>query len=481
MTHKSGLYFVFGAWLSFIGLLIGGASLVPVTKNVHMLSPAAVYQSVLREELREATTLPTLGKVIAIDLAGKKLSLYEDGTSTKAFRIIELPEAHSLLETPTGSFALAGKEPQHLSRRSGLWMPYALRFGDNFFIHGVPQSAHGDVTKSAAGVSIELATIDAEEVYDFAEIGGKVIVSGGYPRAAFASSSQYYLFGEGDLPPVSAPSFIVSDIEDGSVLWSRSGDMERRAGKLVSFATALSAATSLDQYKNVRVGELLLKGKASQRRPPSRDDELPLGSLIYPLLFDANQTAGDALAEELGDAKFAHYVSERAHELGMNSTSFTQISGIDESTTSARDLTALFGYIYNNEHFLLDVSLSSDHSLFASSGRVRYRWENKNPWVLRGDVDYAGGLGIMSPQGVGSGMFLFRVPVSEFGERTVSFVVIDSLDLEGDIARMREFVSKHYHYGVRRNTTPSELRDTSSYLERVKSLFRDDIIYDRDT
>lgn len=479
MTHKSGLYFVFGAWLSFVGLLLGGVSIIPITHSVRVLSPAAVYRAVLHEELREATTLPTLGKVISIDFSSKKLSLYENGTSTKAFRILRLPEPYSLFEMPTGSYAVSGKEPQHLSRQNHLWMPYTLSFSENFFIHGAAWTEE-NASPNHAGVSVELSLQDAKEVYDFADLGTKIIVSGGFPRAQFAPSAQYYLGGEGALPSVSAPSFIVADIENGSVLWSRSADTARRAGKLVSFATALSAIETLDQYKNIRIGELLLKGKASSKRPPSRDDELPLGALIYPLLFGTNQTAGAALTEELGSTALARYVSGRAEELGMDNTIFAQTGGIDESTTSARDLFRLLGYIYRDEHFLLDASLSSDHSLFASTGALRYRWENKNPWVLSGDVDYAGGLGVRSPSGGGSGMFLFRVPVSEFGERTIAFVVVDSTDLEGDISSMRQFIAEHYHYGARRSVSEKDTTSPQSYVERIKGMFREDIIYDRD-
>jgi hypothetical protein len=479
MTHKSGLYFIFGAWLSIVGLVAGGATLIPVTSEVKSLSPAAIYRAALHEELRESTTLPALGKVIAVDEAGKKITLYEDGTSTKAFRVISFATPLSLYEVPTGSYAVSGKEPQHLSRRSGLWMPYAIEFGDNYFIHGTPVDKDGDVSVSNDGISIELSDSDANEVYDFASVGVKIIVTGGLPRSSFASSSRYYLRGEGKLPNVTAPSFSITDIETGDVLWERNANAPYEEGVLVSFATALTAIETLDQYKNVRIGELLLTGKAGSRRPPSRDDELPLGSLIYPLLFDANQTARDALLRELGSNTLTAYMTERAVQLGMTDTHFASNVYVEESTTSARDLTRLFRYVFDHEHYLLDVSLSPDHELFASSGAFRYRWENKNPWVLGHAADYAGGLGTISLTGRGSGMFIFRVPFGEFDERIISFVIIDSSNIEGDVATIKSFIKEHYQYGIRREGAAASDRERR-LIDRLKGLLREEIVYERD-
>ena len=97
---------------------------------------------------------------------------------------------------------------------------------------------------------------------------------------------------------------------------------------------------------------------------------------------------------------------------------------------------------------------------------------------MRGEADYRGGLGALLQGGAGSGMFLFSMPVSEFTDRTIAFVVLDSHDLEGDIATMKEFVTTHYRFGVRREaevvTTKKE-----TLIDKLKQLFRADISYDR--
>lgn len=476
MRHKSGIFFVFGAWLSFVGLLLAGSAFIPKTPNTSAHSLAATYRALVREELHEATTLPTLGKVIAIDQTSKKIFLYEDGVSRKEFHIKALASAFSFYEVPTGSYVVSKKEPQHLMRNTRLWVSYATLFGDNFFIHGTLQQENGENAADGHDISVELSTFDAKEVYDFASVGTKIIATGGHPRELFPPA-RYYLKGDGKLPSVTSPAFIIADIDTKEVLWERRGREERMQGKLVSFATALTLIETLDQYKDVRIGELLLSGKKSQRSLPSRDDELPLGSLIYPLLFDANQTAGEAIVREFGNTAFTAHMNQRVQLLGMHNTRFASSTALHESTTTAQDLFQLLGHIYQNEHFLLEISLSSDHALFASTGKMRYQWENKNPWVLRGDADYRGGLGAVSASGAGSGMFLFKVPCSEFNERTIAFVLLDSSNLEDDVMQMRKFIREHYQYGTHREYAEAKSSSKKFFSSAIR-FFHEEIIYD---
>ncbi len=477
--HKPQLFFLFGAWLSFVGIILAGVSFVPLSKNVHTLSPAAIYRAVEQEELRARDTLPGKGRVIAIDETGMKLSLYEDGLSVHTYGIRALATPFSLYEVPVGSYAVSKKEPQHLSLTTGKWMSSVVQFGDNFFIHAPAYVLGGEKVSSENGVSIELSELDAKEVYEFALVGIKVVVTGGYPRSTFSSTSQYYLQGEGKLPPVTAPAFYVADIDTGEVLWARNPNDERQAGRLISFTTALTAIENLDQYKTISVGDLLLDSKVTGRHLPSNDDKLPLGSLMYPLLFDANETAEQVLLRSLGNKSFADYMNKQVMQLGMNQTSIASASMLDQSTTTPHDLFQLLQHINTQEHFLLDVSLSRDHAIFSPNGIVRYRWENKNPWVINGSTDYRGGLGTRSPSGGGSGMFIFGIPFAEFGERQIAIIIIDSSDLEGDVHHMKEFTRTHYHFGIRRDLKNSEALEDKNWIEKIKGFFREDIIYDR--
>ncbi len=488
MKHKVELFYLFGAWLSFVGVLIGGIALFPVdtAKLASMHSPAAIYRAVKNEELRNATILPIVGKVITIDQTGKKISLYEDGASTKSFVITKLPEPFSDKDIPTGSYAISIKESEHLSRKSGLWLPYTIGFSNNFFIHGTPTKNNVDgTTDLSSDISehgIELDSLDAKEVFDFAKEGMKIIITGGSTIAFTASSTHYYLVGEGHLPPVSAHSFFVADIDTGEVLWDRNSHKKNNPEKLSSLVTAFSAINNLDQYKNVRMGELVLEHTVKHRSLPSREDEVPLGSLIYPLLFNGNETAEEALQSELGSQKFTNYMNAEALALGMNDTEFSDRS----ATTTAYDLFQLLSHINKEEHFLIDVSLSKEHALYASSGKERYHWENKNPFVLSANPSYQGGFGVRESYGESSGMFMFSLPLTEFGEQHIAIIILGSENIEGDIDTITTFVGEHYRLGnqkevpVLKNNRDISLSGQIREFINTHVLNKGDIIYDRD-
>jgi len=316
-----------------------------------------------------------------------------------------------------------------------------------------------------------------------------MIVVGGAANNQFATSSRYYLHGEGKLPSVGASAFLVSDLDSGTVLWGRNANALKRLGGLVALPTALTALETVDQYKIVRMGELLLGRSILRKYSVGALDELPAGTLVYPLLFDTNDTAGKVFAREHGTKQFVSYMNQKAAAIGMEHTSFGGALSDQDSTTTAHDLFTLLRYVNTYKHYLIDVTLASDRVISEASGEKRYSWENKNPWILSGDGAYRGGIAAMNADGGGSAMVLFTVPLAEFSDRTIAFVLLDSPDLMHDITMLREFVADHYIYGIEKEDgrfvreadepTPTLLHKAKT-LEDLEKLLQDDVLYERD-
>ncbi len=482
-----------------MAIVMAGTTLLPVSKQMANSSPALLYKVAMNEEMHRPTVnVKESGKLIAVDLNAMELSLFQDGVHEKTFPVLSRGRVGTAWETPTGKYTIQSKEPKHLSSIGGTWMPYSMQFYGNFFIHGWPTYQNGvNVPVGYSGGCIRLSTADAGEVYAFAMPGTRVIVNGGTSKDAYATSSRYYLHmpektgvvaTDKILPTVTASAFVVSDALTGNVLWSRGASGPISPGRLVSLATALTAVETVDQYKIVRMGELLL-GKSVLRKQTLGDaDELPVGTLIYPLLYDTSDTAAKVFAREHGERKFNAYMNEKAEAIGMSATHFGGGSSLDVSTTTAHDLDTLLRYTLMHKHFLVAASLSSKRTIVDSDGNDRFVWENKNPWIQNGDPAYRGGIAKEEDDGSGSAMTLFDVPVSEFGDRTIAIVVIGSQNLETDVAVLKQFVSDHYVYGVLRKEeftregdepTPSLLHKASKLLD-LEKLLKQDIVYDRE-
>ena len=336
------LYMFAGAWFSLVAVVIGGSMLLPPAKDDALRSTALLYKFAINDVVKKEQKAPIEGRALIANLETMELSLYEDATLFKSFPILSKGRPGTPWETPSGSYAIQLKEPKHLSSIGGTWMPYSMQFYGNFFIHGWPTYMNGkEVPAGYSGGCIRLSTLDASEVYKFIPKGGKLIVLNSTRASEFATSSRYYLYGEGDPPDISAGAFIVQDIETGKILWERNADERKTPGGLIALTTALTALETVNQYKIVRMSELLLGKSVLRKHSIGAIDEMPVGTLIYPLLFDGNDTAARVFAREHGTKQFVRYMNEKSQAIGMESTEFSSALSTEVSTTTVRDLATL--------------------------------------------------------------------------------------------------------------------------------------------
>ncbi len=479
-----------GACLSLVALIIGGSLLQPVQKTVSERSTALLYKFAANVPASTQSGISPIGRVLIADLESMQVSLYDGGVVKNIFPILSKGRPGTPWETPTGAYTIQAKEVKHYSSIGGTWMPYSMQFYGNFFIHGWPTYVNGkDVPVGYSGGCIRLATEDARMVYEFIPRGAKIMVLSGVKDDEFATSSRYYLHGEGHLPKISASSFVVADANTGATLWERRARDLKGPKGLALLASGLTAVETVNQYKLVRMSELLMGSAILRKYSIGAIDEMPAGTLMYPLLFDGSDTAARVFAKEHGTKQFVTYMNEKSRAIGMNDTIFGGALSSDESTTTARDLMTLLRYVNERKHFLLDVTLAREQTLTDVDGDERYNWTNKNPWVLSGDGAFRGGLVANDPSGHSGAMLLFDLPLAEFGPRTIAFVIMDSDDVAGDISALRRFIGEHFVYGVEREGGAfiRETEDpTPNLLQRVKELMnlemllQDEVVYKRE-
>ncbi len=475
MNDRHAQLFVFvGAWLSLVAFMIGGSILLPAEKKLGDDSQALLYKIALNDTAPRPELPTPQGRMLIADIEQMQLSLYENGKLLKSFPILSKGRPGTPWETPTGSYVVQAKQELHYSSIGGTWMPYSMQFYGNFFIHGWPTYTNGNpVPIGYSGGCIRLSTNDAREVFEFTPSGVRLVVLGEARAKEFATSSRFYLRGEGMPPPISSKAFVVADIDSGKVLWERNALQSAKPEGLTLLATALTALETVNQYKLVRMSEVLMGHAVLRKYAIGSIDELPVGALIYPLFFDGNDTAAQVFAREHGSKQFVAYMNEKGEAIGMTDTIFSGAQSSSESTTTARDMMTLLRYVEARKHFLIDVSLAPNKSLTDEDGEERFHWINKSPWIISGDGTFRGGIADINPKGEGNAALLFELPVSEFGSRTIGFVIIDSQHVEKDIVELRRFVAEHFVYGIER-VEPLFIREenepTPSILNRVRGV-----------
>lgn len=453
---------------------------IALPKQEHMGDQqlALLYKIAERDIPRLATGSST--KSIYVDLDRMQLLLLDQGAVIADIPILSRGRPGTFWETPTGNYSVLGKEPNHFSSIGNVWMPYSMQFFGNFFIHGWPYHDDGEpVPEGYSGGCIRLSTEDAGTVYAFAKKGTPIYVRGnGEVERIGTNAFQYYLRGGGVPPEISAKAFIVADIETGQVLWKRRVQEEESLRGLSSLMSSIVALETVNQYKTVRMSELILGKPIPRDQKGEFQDELPIGSLIYPLMFEGNDIAAKAFAADHGEKNFVRSMNEKALAIGMLETHFASSTGSSENISTANDVFVLLRHMLENKTFLINATMKDAHSISDEDGKEKFHWENV--FVKQASTtQYRGGLLTMEEQS-GEAALLFSLPLEEFGERKIAFIVLDSRDPKADIEMMKDFVEQHFVYAPTTRSfatvVAEENEPTPSLWGKIRALWKLDFL-----
>lgn len=436
------------------------------------VSPALLYQVSGGEVFRRQFAIST-ERAIVVDLELMTLDLVDGGTVVKRIPVLSKGRQGTFWETPAGRYEVKQKIPNHFSSIDHVWMPYSMQFYGNFFIHGWPYYRDGTpVPPGYSGGCIRLSTEDAKMVYEFASLGTPIFITGAPAMVEATSTFAYYLRDPKIPPELGASGLIVADLETGQVLWERRGSEPLPAYGLASLMTALTAIETVNQYKVVRMSELLLGKPIPRRVEKGFLDEVPVGALIYPLLFSANDTAAMAFAEDRGERRFVADMNEKARAIGMHNTRFASATASVENLASPRDVFVLLRYLRESKPFVLDATLREEHVVHETNGKERFVWSNKNPWRSETGL-YRGGILPETTDARTSAAAIWNMPISEFGERPIAIVVMDSPSPKEDIDAVRTYVDGAFIYAPVFESAPLVIEKTDptpSLWSRIKEI-----------
>ncbi len=187
----TGVLIVLLAALSGALLLVGTAAVryeqaarakprvVEYTKNQNSFLAASSSDASDRDVFvnHKKALIAEAADFIEADLEAMKITLYENGVAKETVPIASKGRDGSWWETPTGRYAVLGKETEHFSSIGQVWMPWSIQFYGNFFIHGWPHYDDGTpVPPSYSGGCIRLSNENAEKVFRFAAKGMPIII-----------------------------------------------------------------------------------------------------------------------------------------------------------------------------------------------------------------------------------------------------------------------------------------------------------------
>ena len=157
-----------------------------------------------------------------------------------------------------------------------------------------------------------------------------------------------------EVPAVSAASALLMDGESGRILFSHNANEPRAIASITKLMTALVAAEyfggDLSRTVTIRPGWTGIEGTSLYLKP---GEELTCQTLLYGLLLQSGNDAAVALAEICaGDTEtFVDWMNQRAADLGMTGTHFSDPNGLGDENhySTALDMAKLGRACLKNE------------------------------------------------------------------------------------------------------------------------------------
>lgn len=192
------------------------------------------------------------------------------------------------------------------------------------------------------------------------------------------------------VPDVRAAAAIIFNPENGQVLWEANAQDKRSIASITKVMTALvflEDDPDLSQEITIERSDVYAASTTYLRS----NERITIDNLLHLTLIASDNAAARALARVShgGIASFVERMNEKAIELGLESTSFADPSGLDPANiSSAYDLSRLISFAAGNER-MAPIMRMAQYTVKTSRRSVNIH--NTNRLVLGGDVDVMGG------------------------------------------------------------------------------------------
>ena len=150
-----------------------------------------------------------------------------------------------------------------------------------------------------------------------------------------------------------ARSSIVMDLDSGRVLYENNADERRLIASITKIMTCIVALENGNLEKQIKVSDEVLKMYGTSIYLEV-GEKMKLIDLLYGLMLRSGNDASVVIAKAVAGSEdaFVKMMNDKAKEIGMTNTTFSNPHGLDEETknySTARDMAKLSRYAYKNK------------------------------------------------------------------------------------------------------------------------------------
>ena len=242
---------------------------------------------------------------------------------------------------------------------------------------------------------------------------------------------------------VSAQAYLVGDLNTGEVILSKNQDKQFPIASVSKLMTAAVAKEIMSAEDTAQVSRTALAtyGKNGAFR---LGEKIKISDLLYPLLLESSNDAGEVIAEHFGRDSFIAKMNALADKLQMSKTSYEDPSGLSPNNKSTpADIFKLAGYLTQEKSDLLKITTEKSYS-------VKNRtWSNIGQFVHKdGFIGGKSGYTDAAKQTVVS---LFSLPLGDnsknSGNRPIAITLLQSTDRGRDVENIIKYLKENIYYG----------------------------------
>jgi D-alanyl-D-alanine endopeptidase (penicillin-binding protein 7) len=229
------------------------------------------------------------------------------------------------------------------------------------------------------------------------------------------------------VPDIRAAAAIIFNPENGKVLWSENAQDKRSIASITKVMTSvvfLEDNPDLSQQVTIDRSDVYAASTTYLRA----NERISLDHLLHLTLIASDNAAARALARlsHGGTASFIERMNEKALELGLESTSFADPSGLDPANiSSAYDLSRLISFAASDDR-IAPIMRTAEYQV--STSRRSFSIHSTNRLVRGGEVEVMGGkTGFISKAGYCLATLL-RMPE---GDHKIAVVVLGATSNNG--------------------------------------------------
>jgi D-alanyl-D-alanine carboxypeptidase len=186
-------------------------------------------------------------------------------------------------------------------------------------------------------------------------------------------------------PIISAQAVLATDVDSGVVLFEKDPDKKLLPASTTKIITAMVTMDFFPMDKIITVGNVNIIG---QKMNLVKGEQMTVKDLLYGLLvYSANDAAEVLAANYLGGRdSFIYAMNQKAKELHLDNTYFTNPSGLDGEShySTARDLIRASEIAMENPLFA-EIVGTKEKTVASENGKIIHKLTNINE--LLGGVD----------------------------------------------------------------------------------------------